>query len=121
MVGYDEVQVGSKVFTSSENVKMDDTKVDAQEQMMRNVGGEIGKREERKGKFSQCQMEEQLAPLLLLWGWIFLYLANTHIYNHTNKHTQTHTELPPVTPQHLPSTWSSKQDQGGLSSFEETE
>lgn len=113
--------MGSRVFTSSENVKTDDTKLDANEQMMRSVGGEKGRREERKRKFSQCQMEEQLAALSLRWGWIFLYGTNTHTYNHTNKHTYTHAELPPVTSHHLPSTWSSKQDQGGLLSFEENE
>lgn len=85
--------------------------------MMRNEGGEKGRREERKRKFSQCQMEEQLAPLSLLWGWIFLYHTNTHTYSHTN----THAELPPVTPHHLPSTWSSKRDQAELSSLVERE
>lgn len=72
---------------------------------------------EGKGKFSQCQMEEQLAPLSLLQGWIFLYHSNTHIYSQTN----THTELPPVILHHLASTWSSKQDQGGLSSLVDEE
>lgn len=72
--------MGSRVFTSSENVKTDDTKLDANEQMMRSVGGEKGRREERKRKFSQCQMEEQLAALSLLWGWIFLYGTNTHTH-----------------------------------------
>lgn len=60
------MHVDSGVFTSSENVKTDDTKVDANEQMMRSAGGEKGRREEGKRKFSQCQMEEQLAPLSLL-------------------------------------------------------
>lgn len=55
------------MFTSSENVKTDDTEVEANEQMMKNVrGGEKERREERKRKFSRSQMEEQLAPLLLL-------------------------------------------------------
>lgn len=54
------------MFTSSGNVKTDDTEVEANEQMMKNVGGETGQWEERKEKFSQCQMEEQLAPLSLL-------------------------------------------------------
>lgn len=45
---------------------MDDTEVEANEQMMRSVGGEKGRKEEGRRKFSQCQMEEQLAPLSLL-------------------------------------------------------
>lgn len=92
MLGWDEVCVGSQMFTSSENVKMDDAELDANEQMMRSVGGEKGRREERKRKFSQCQMEEQLAALSLLWGWIFLHCTDTHTHTitQTNKHTYKH-------------------------------
>lgn len=83
--------MGSQVFTSSENVKTDDTEVEANEQMMRSVGGEKGMRERKKRKFSQCQMEEQLAPLSLLWGWIFLYRTHTHIHTTTQTNMHTHT------------------------------
>lgn len=47
---------------------MDDTEVEANEQMIRNVGvRKEGEKRERES-FFQCQMEEQLAPLSLLWG-----------------------------------------------------
>lgn len=39
MPGLDEARVGCRVFTSSENVKTDDTGEEANEQMMRSVGG----------------------------------------------------------------------------------
>lgn len=92
--GKDEAYVGRRVFTSSENVKADDAEVEANEQMMKNaswVGG---------GKFSQWQMEEQLAPLSLLRGWIFLYRSGVR--------ARTRAEPPPVTRRHLPGTWPSK-------------
>lgn len=37
MSGEDEADVGRRVFTSSENVKMDDAEVEANEQMMKNA------------------------------------------------------------------------------------
>lgn len=72
-----------------------------------------GRSEERRRKFSQCQMEEQLASLSLLWGWIFFYQTNTHTCAHVN----THAAVPPVTPRHLPGTWSSKGARAELSTL----
>lgn len=55
-----------------------------------------GRSEERRRKFSQCQMEEQLASLSLLWGWIFFYQTNTHMRSrkHTCRATSCHSAPP---------------------------
>lgn len=65
------------------------------------MGEKWRRREEWRRKFSQCQMEKQLATCSLLWGWIFLLS-----HQHTHKIRQTHTyrnaschSTPPV--QHL--------------------
>ena len=63
---------------------------------MRSVGGVCGggggRRKRGKRKFSQCQMEEQLAPLSLQWGWIFLCRTGTHTRTiaQTNTHMQSY-------------------------------
>lgn len=55
-----------------------------------------GRSEERRRKFSQCQMEEQLASLSLLWGWIFFYQTSTHTRSrkHTCRATSCHSAPP---------------------------
>lgn len=93
MSGEDEAYVGRRVFTSSENVKMDDAEVEANEQMMKNAKCVWGG---RGRKFSQCQMEEQLALLSLLWGWIFPYrtVARTRSHGHACRATSCHPAPP---------------------------
>lgn len=112
--------VGSGVFTSSENVKTDDTEVKANEQMIRSVGAEKRGRERKFFFFFQCQMEEQLAPLVITVG-IDFPLTRPHTHTITQTNTHSHAEIPPASPNHLPGTWSSKRDQGRLSSLAEGE
>lgn len=89
MWGQYEVRVGSWVFTLSENVKMDDTEVEANEQMIRSVGGEKGRREEREREsFLNARWKS-------IWhlshycgdGFFSIALTQTHI-THTHTHTR---------------------------------
>lgn len=101
---------------------MDDTEVEANEQMIRNVGvrKEGGKRKRESFFFLSMPDGRAVGTSLITVG-IDFPLSHQHTYNHTNKHMHTHAELPPVTRYHLPGTWSSKQDQGGLLSLVEGE
>lgn len=100
MSGEDEAYVGRRVFTSSENVKMDDAEVEANEQMMKNAKCVLGGGVE---SFLSARWRS---------SWHFSHYCGDGFSriapSHARAVTGTRAEPPPVTLRHLPGNWSSK-------------
>ena len=69
------------MFTSSENVKTDDTEVEANEQMMRSVGGEKGGMESDGGMRGLPAVSQKPPPAA-----VYNYPAVTTIFNSSSLH-----------------------------------
>lgn len=83
MLDLDGARVGCRVFTSSENVKTDDTEVEANEQMMRSVRrGEKGRREGESFLNARWKSSWHLSHYC---GDGFSSVAPTHIHIESHK------------------------------------